>query len=80
MTVIDKAVSPRSVIDDYNPAHFFTNSLSAVIYKFIACKLLNSLFVSSLQLPLTLRTSDVSTLAAAHLEKDATHALPLSIH
>ena len=46
MTVIDKIVSPRSVIDDWKPAHFFTNSLSARIYKFIACKLHNSLFVS----------------------------------
>ena len=38
-TVIDKIVSPRSVIDDCKPAHFFTNSLSARVYKFIACKL-----------------------------------------
>ena len=28
------------------PAHFFTNSLSALVYKSIACKLHNSLFVS----------------------------------
>ena len=46
MTVIDKIVSPRSVIDDCKPAHFFTNSLSALIYKFMACKLHNSLLVS----------------------------------
>ena len=46
MTVIDKTVSPRSVIDDCKPAHFFTNRLSARVYKFIACKLHNSLFVS----------------------------------
>ena len=46
MTVIDKIVSPRSVINDCKPTHFFTNSLSARIYKFIACKLHNSLFVS----------------------------------
>ena len=46
MTVIDKTVSPRSVIDDCKLAHFFTNRLSARVYKFIACKLHNSLFVS----------------------------------
>ena len=46
MTVIDKIVSPRSVIDDCKPAHFLTNSLSARVYKFIACKLHNSLFIS----------------------------------
>ena len=46
MTVRDKIVSPRSVIDDCKPAHFFTNSLSARVYKFITCKLHNSLFVS----------------------------------
>ena len=34
------------MIDDCKPAHFFTNSLSAHVYKFIACKLHNSLFVS----------------------------------
>ena len=46
MTVIDKIVSPQSVIDDCKPAHFFTNSLSARVYKFISPKLHNSLFVS----------------------------------
>ena len=34
------------MIDDCKPAHFLTNSLSARVYKFIACKLHNSLFVS----------------------------------
>ena len=38
-------LSPQSVIDDCKPAHFFTNSL-AHIYKFIACKLPNTSFVS----------------------------------
>ena len=37
------------MIDDCKPTHFFTNSLSARIYKFIACKLHNSLFVSVLK-------------------------------
>ena len=46
MTVIDKIVSSRSVIDDCKPTHFFTNSLSAGVFKFIACKLPNSLLVS----------------------------------
>ena len=32
---------------DCKPANFFTNSLSACTFKFIACKLHNSLFVSS---------------------------------
>ena len=45
MTVIDK-ISPQSVIDDCKPTHFFTNSLSACVYRFITCKLHNSLFVS----------------------------------
>ena len=34
------------MIDDCKPAHFFANSSSARIYKFIACKLHNSLFLS----------------------------------
>ena len=34
------------MIDDCKPTHFFTNRLSARAYKFIACKLHNSLFVS----------------------------------
>ena len=46
MTVIDTIVSPRSVIDDCKSAQFFANSLSTRVYKFIACKLHNSLFVS----------------------------------
>ena len=45
--VIDKIVSPQSAIDDCKLAHFFfTNSLSARVYKFNACKLHNSLFAS----------------------------------
>ena len=45
MTVINKIVSPRSVIDDCKPVHFISHSLSARVYKFIPCKLHNSLFV-----------------------------------
>ena len=36
----------RSVIDDCKLTHLFANSLSACVYKLIACKLHNSLFVS----------------------------------
>ena len=43
---MDKMLSLQSVIDYCKPARFFTNSSSAGIYKFIACKLHNSLFVS----------------------------------